>query len=150
MNRVSSMEKTIEILLVEDNAADVELARQGLMECDVSCNLSVARTGEQALALLRREGNCANAPRPDLILLDLNLPGISGRDVLAAIKNDDKTCDIPVIILTNSDADKDIRETYRLYVNSYIQKPVDFDQFVEIARGISNYWFTLVRLPPRD
>jgi len=139
----------IEILLVEDNLADIELTREGLHEGKIANNLHVARDGVEALAFLRREGEFASAVRPDLILLDLNLPRIDGRQVLETIKNDPSLQQIPVVILTTSAADEDILNAYRCHANAYMTKPVGFEGFVRVVQGIGDYWFTLVRLAPR-
>lgn len=137
----------IEILLVEDNPGDVRLTRETLKETRIINNLSVAEDGEKALAFLRRQGAHAGAPRPDLILLDLNLPKIGGREVLAAIKGDPKLCSIPVVILTTSKAEEDIVKSYELHANCFISKPVEFDGFVKVVKSIEDFWFSVVRLP---
>jgi chemotaxis family two-component system response regulator Rcp1 len=137
----------IEILLVEDNAGDVRLAVEALKEGKVLNNLSVARDGVDALAFLRREREYAGAPRPDLILLDLNLPKKDGREVLAEIKTDDALKRIPVVILTTSAAEWDIIESYDLHANCYITKPVDLNQFIEMVQSIEDFWLTIVKLP---
>jgi CheY-like chemotaxis protein len=139
----------IEILLVEDNPGDVELTREALDEAKVRNNLRVARDGVEALAFLRREGEHAGAERPDLILLDLNLPRKDGRAVLAEIKADPDLRHIPVVILTSSQAEQDIVRAYDLHANCYVTKPVDLDQFIHIVRSIEQFWFTVVKLPPR-
>jgi CheY-like chemotaxis protein len=115
----------------------------------VANRLTVARDGVQALAILRHEDSYADAPRPDLILLDLNLPKKDGREVLAEIKSDKDLCPIPVVILTTSSADDDIMQSYRLHANSYVTKPVDLDRFVEIVKGIDDFWLAIVALPCR-
>lgn len=137
----------IEVLLVEDNPGDVRLTREALKEGKVINHLSVARDGEEALAFLRREGAFADAPRPDVILLDLNLPRKDGREVLAAIKADASLRTIPVVILTSSEAERDIARAYELNANCYITKPVDLDQFITVVRSIEDFWFTVVKLP---
>ena len=137
----------IEILLVEDNAGDVRLTQEALREGKVKNNLSVARDGVEALEFLRREGPHANAPRPDLVLLDLNLPRKDGRQVLAEIKNDDALKTIPVVVLTTSSAEADILRSYSLHANCYITKPVDLDQFVQVVKSIDDFWLTIVKLP---
>jgi CheY-like chemotaxis protein len=139
--------KQIEILLVEDNPGDVRLTRETLKDTKVLNNLSVAEDGEKALAFLRRESPYEEAPRPDLILLDLNLPRMGGREVLAEIKADAKLAPIPVVILTTSKAEEDILKSYELHANCYISKPVEFDGFVKVVRSIEDFWFTVVRLP---
>jgi two-component system, chemotaxis family, response regulator Rcp1 len=137
----------VEILLVEDNPGDVRLTREALAEGKVRNNLSVVHDGIEALAFLRREGRYAKAPAPDLILLDLNMPKKDGREVLAEIKTDKQLKAIPVVILTTSAAERDILKSYQLHANSYITKPVDLAQFIEVIRSIEEFWFTIVRLP---
>lgn len=139
--------KPIEILLVEDNPADVRLTEEALREGKVKNRLAVARDGQEALEFLRRQGKFANATRPDLILLDLNLPRKDGREVLAEIKNDDDLKLIPVVVLTTSSAEQDILKSYKLHANCYITKPVDLEQFVSVVRSIDDFWLTVVRLP---
>jgi two-component system, chemotaxis family, response regulator Rcp1 len=141
--------RPVEILLVEDNPGDVRLTVEALKEARVTNRLSVVTDGEEALAFLRRQGPHADAPRPDLILLDLNLPRKDGREVLAEIKDDDDLRRIPVIVLTTSSADKDVLKTYDLYANCYITKPVDFMQFLAVMKAIEGFWFTIVKLPPQ-
>ena len=140
----------IEILLVEDNPGDVRLTIEALKEGKVANIIKVAVDGMDAMAFLRRAGKYANAPRPDLILLDLNLPKKNGREVLAEIKMDPDLKSIPIVILTTSRAEKDIIATYRLHANCYITKPVDFDQFINVVKSIEDFWFTVVRRPPND
>lgn len=140
----------IEILLVEDNPGDVRLTIEALKEGKVSNKINVAADGIEALAFLRREGKYENAPKPDLILLDLNLPKKNGREVLAEIKTDSRLKCIPVVILTSSQAEKDIVTTYNLHANCYITKPVDFGQFIDVVKSIENFWFTVVKLPPKE
>ena len=140
--------RPIEILLVEDNPGDIRLTREGLKEGRIFNNLSVVEDGVEAMAFLRRKGEYADAPHPDLILLDLNLPKKDGREVLKEIKSDPKLRRIPVVILTTSRAQEDIMDTYDQHANCYITKPVDFDQFVNVVKSIENFWLTIVRLPP--
>lgn len=140
----------IEILLVEDNPGDVRLTIEALKEGRFANIINVAVDGFEAMAFLRREGKYANAFKPDLILLDLNLPKKNGREVLAEIKNDSNLKRIPVVILTSSQAETDIVATYDLHANCYITKPVDFDQFIRVVRSIEDFWFAVVKLPPRD
>ena len=141
----------IEILLVEDNAADVRLTKEALREGKVHNRLTVARDGVEALEVLRRAGKYADAARPDLILLDLNLPRKDGREVLAEIKADDDLRRIPVVVLTTSSAELDIVKSYDLHANCYITKPVDLDKFVDVVRTIDEFWLSVVRLPrPHD
>ena len=135
------------ILLVEDNAGDVRLTREALHEGKVANQLIVASDGVEALAVLHRTGSQAAAPRPDLILLDLNLPRKDGRDVLAEIKQDPDLRRIPVVVLTTSKAEEDILRTYNLHANCYITKPVDFEKFVSVVKTIDEFWLTVVRLP---
>ena len=139
--------KPVEILLVEDNLGDVRLTQEALRDTKVRNNLHVVYDGIEALEFLRREGKYVNAPRPDLILLDLNLPKMDGRELLAKIKEDSELKCIPVVILTTSKAEEDILRTYNLHANCYITKPVDFDQFIEVVKKIEDFWLTIVKLP---
>lgn len=139
--------RSIEVLLVEDNPGDVRLTKEAMRESKVIVNLSVAPDGEEALAFLRKQGKHQSAPRPDLILLDLNLPKKDGREVLAEIKVDDDLRRIPVVVLTTSRAEEDILRTYNLHANCFITKPVDLDQFITVVGSISEFWFSVVRLP---
>jgi two-component system, chemotaxis family, response regulator Rcp1 len=141
------MSKPVTILLVEDNLGDVELTREGLEEGKVLNELHVVHDGEAALAFLRREGVHAAAPRPDLILLDLNLPRMDGHEVLAAIKGEERLRSIPVVVLTTSKADEDILQSYDLHANCYISKPINFGSFIDVVKGIEQFWFTMVALP---
>ena len=138
----------VEILLVEDNPADVRLTQEALREGKLRNSLTVAETGETALAMLRRRSPYTDCPRPDLILLDLNLPGRSGREVLAEIKADPDLKRIPVVILTTSKAEGDVVKSYNLHANAYITKPVDLDKFMQVVRSIESFWLTVVVLPP--
>lgn len=142
------MLESIEILLVEDNPGDVRLTREALKDSKINNNLNVVEDGVEALAFLRREGDYSEAPRPDIILLDLNLPRKDGREVLAEIKADDSLKRIPVVVLTTSDDERDILATYNLHANCYITKPVDLPRFVTIVKNIENFWFSIVKLPP--
>jgi chemotaxis family two-component system response regulator Rcp1 len=144
---LSEHERPIEILLVEDNPGDVRLTIEALKEGKVRNNLNVARDGVEAVAYLRREGPFAQAVRPDLILLDLNLPRKDGREVLAEIKDDATLRRIPVVVLTTSKAEEDILRTYDLHANCYITKPVDLEQFIQVVRSIDDFWLSIVRLP---
>ena len=139
--------RPIEILLVEDNSGDVRLTREALAEGHVRNNLSVAKDGAEALAMLRHEPEYGEAPRPDLVLLDLNLPKLDGRHVLAEMKNDPNLRRIPVVVLTTSKAEEDVLRSYDLHANSYITKPVDFDQFIKVVQSIQEFWLTIVTLP---
>ena len=141
--------RPVEILLVEDNPGDVRLTIEALKEGKVHNTLSVARDGVEALAFLRREGAFARASRPDLILLDLNLPRKDGREVLAEIKEDPLLRRIPGVVLTPSKAEEDILRTYDLHANCYIAKPVDLEQFISVVRSIDDFWLSVVRLPPK-
>jgi len=139
--------KPIEILLVEDNPGDVRLTREALKEGRVLNNLHVAGDGVQALEFLRRTGKFAGSPTPDLIFLDLNLPRMDGRELLAEVKGDPNLRRIPVVILTTSKAEEDILKTYDLHANCYITKPVDLDQFITVIKSVEDFWFTIVKLP---
>jgi chemotaxis family two-component system response regulator Rcp1 len=139
----------VEILLVEDNPGDVRLTREALREGKVHHSLHVAVDGVAALAYLHREGEHAGSPRPDLILLDLNIPKKDGRQVLKEIKVDPALSRIPVVVLTTSQAEEDVARTYDLHANCYINKPVDFDQFMRVVKAIEDFWFSVVRLPPQ-
>lgn len=139
----------IEILLVEDNPADVRLTVEAFKEVKLSNNLNVVEDGVEAMAFLRREGKYGDVPRPDIILLDLNLPRKSGREVLEEIKTDQNLKRIPVVILTMSNAEEDILKTYNLHANCYITKPVDLNQFIKIVKSIENFWLSIVKLPPK-
>ena len=140
----------IEILLVEDNPGDVRLTREALKEAKVRNSLSVASDGVEAMAFLRREGIYSMAPRPDIVLLDLNLPKKDGRQVLTEVKADPELRRIPVVILTTSKAEEDIIKTYDLHANCFITKPVDFDQFVKVVQSIEQFWLFIVTLPSPD
>lgn len=137
----------VEILLVEDNPGDARLAQEGMKEGKINNNLSIVADGEQAMAFLRRTAPYENAPRPDLILLDLNLPKKDGREVLSEIKSDPQLHKIPVVVLTTSKAEEDILRAYDLHANCYITKPIDFEQFIEVVKGIETFWFNIVQLP---
>jgi chemotaxis family two-component system response regulator Rcp1 len=140
----------IEILLVEDNPGDVDLTREALESGKIRNLLHVAANGEEAMAFLRHKGKYTNAPRPDLVLLDLNLPRMDGREVLAQIKSDDDLKRIPVVVLTSSKAEEDILKVYNLHANCYITKPMDLLQFLKVVRVIEDFWFTIVKLPPKE
>ncbi|HUT23144.1 MAG TPA: response regulator [Sumerlaeia bacterium] len=142
--------KPIEILLVEDNPGDVRLTQEALRDAKVHNNLHVAGTGVDAVAFLKREGKFSSAPRPDLILLDLNLPLKGGMEVLGEIKGDPDFRTIPVVILTTSQAETDIIKAYHLNANCYVTKPVGLDQFIEVVNSIENFWLTVVKLPKSD
>jgi CheY-like chemotaxis protein len=144
----SAVLRPVQILLVEDSPADVELTVEALTESKLHNELHVVTDGEAAMAFLRREPPYGDAPRPDLILLDLNLPRKTGREVLAEVKADPSLAPIPVVIMTVSRDERDILESYRLHANCYIRKPVRFQEFTEIVRSIEDFWFTIVTLPP--
>lgn len=135
------------ILLVEDNPADAELAQIGLRDGKLTNEVYIVGDGEQAMDFLRNQGDYVDSPAPDLVLLDLNLPGMDGREVLRAIKTDPELRGTPVVILTTSDAAPDVAEAYSNYANAYMTKPVDFTQLHQLMKGLQDYWFTLVRLP---
>lgn len=141
--------KHVEILMVEDNHADVRLTMEAFRDAKVLNNLNVVADGEEAMAFLRHEGKYADAPRPDLILLDLNLPKKDGREVLEDIKQDPSLKRIPVVILTTSEDEKDILKAYDLHVNAYITKPVDLDQFIKVVEAVEDFWLSVVKLPVR-
>lgn len=140
----------IDILLVEDNPGDVRLAREALRDSKICDNLWVVGDGGTALAFLHKQGPYVDAPRPDLILLDLNLPKKGGLEVLAEIKTDDELKSIPVVILTTSQTEQDISRSYNLHANAYIVKPVDLEQFMTVVRSIEDFWSQTVKLPPKD
>jgi CheY-like chemotaxis protein len=140
-------EQSAEILLVEDNPGDIRLTREILREGKVPNTLHSVVDGVEAMAFLRRQGSFAHSPRPDLILLDLNLPKKDGREVLAEIKADLQLRQIPVVVMTTSKADEDVLRSYDLHANCYIPKPVDLDQFIRVIRSIEDFWLTVVKLP---
>jgi chemotaxis family two-component system response regulator Rcp1 len=142
-----SQHMPIDILLVEDNAGDVRLTQEVLKSSKVQNNLIVANNGQEALNCLRKQGKFADTPRPDLILLDLNLPVMDGRQVLEKIKDDQDLKRIPVVILTTSKAEEDILKTYNLHANCYVTKPVDLDQFVNVVKSLEDFWLAIVKLP---
>lgn len=141
--------RPIEILLVEDNPGDVRLTQEVFNEDKVLNKLHVVGDGIEALAFLKREGEYADVPRPDLILLDLNLPGKDGRDVLAEIKADGDLRRIPVVVVTTSRSEEDILKSYDLNANCYITKPVDLNQFIDVVKSIEDFWMTIVKLPSK-
>lgn len=142
-----NISKPAEILLVEDNPGDVRLTQECFKESKISNNLSVVMDGQEAIDFLRQKGNFANVPRPDLILLDLNLPRKDGREVLAEIKADPDLRKIPVVVLTISKAEQDILKSYDLHANCFITKPIDINQFTAIVKSIEDFWLTIVKLP---
>ncbi len=139
--------RPVEILLIEDNEGDILLTLEAFKESKITNNFNICRDGEEALSYLSKQGDFINATTPDIILLDLNLPKIDGKQVLEKIKNNEKSRLIPVVVLTSSKAERDIMQSYELHANSYIVKPVDFDQFTEIVETIDNFWFSIVVLP---
>jgi chemotaxis family two-component system response regulator Rcp1 len=139
----------IEVLLVEDSPGDVRLTREAFRDANSTIHLHVAADGVEAMAFLRHEGNHASSPRPDLILLDLNLPKMDGREVLAHIKEDDGLKTIPTVILTTSDAEVDIATSYQLQANCYLVKPVQLDSFETLVKSINDFWLTKAKLPPQ-
>lgn len=139
--------KPIDILLVEDNEGDARLAKEAMRDSKVSNTIHHVPDGVEAMAFLRKEGKYADMPRPDLILLDLNLPRKDGREVLADIKADDVLKRIPVVILTVSNDEADVLKTYNLHANCYITKPIDLGQFIKVVRSIEDFWLTIVKLP---
>jgi two-component system response regulator len=139
----------IQILLVEDNPGDVRLTEEALKDAKVHTLLNVAKDGVEALAFLRKTGKYADAPMPDIILLDLNLPRMNGLEVLKEIKNDERLRQIPVVVITSSKAEEDVAKSYHLHANCYITKPIDFSQFIVMVQSIETFWFTIVRLPTR-
>lgn len=145
MNTRSS--RPIEIMLVEDNLGDVRLTQEALHDAKVHNNMVIAADGLEALSILRREGPYSRSPRPDLILLDLNLPRMNGFEVLDAIKADPELKRIPVVILTTSQAEQDIVRGYDLYANAYVTKPVDLEQFIKVIKSIEDFWLEIVKLP---
>lgn len=146
MNAVSDG-RPIEILLVEDSSTDVMLAEEALEHAKMRNNLHVVKDGVEAMAFLRREREYENVPRPDLVLLDLNMPRKDGREVLAEVKADEHLKSIPIVVLTTSQAQEDVLKAYGLHANCYISKPVDFEQFTNVVQAIDQFWFTVVTLP---
>jgi len=144
---VKSQSRPVEVLLVEDNPGDVRLTQEALKDGRVFVNLTVANDGVEAMEVLRRQGVHAAKPRPDLILLDLNLPRKNGREVLEEIKADEVLKRIPVIVMTTSKAEQDIHRVYNLNANCYVTKPVDLDEFLNVVRSIEDFWLTIVALP---
>ncbi len=147
--RRERIKQPLEILLVEDNPADVRLTTEAFRDSDVRHRLSVASDGVEALAFLRREGEFRSVPRPDLILLDLNLPRKDGRELLGEVKADPDLRRIPVVVLTTSQAERDLLHAYDLHANCYLIKPIDFDRFIGVVNQIRDFWLNAVTLPPR-
>jgi CheY-like chemotaxis protein len=148
VNPTASAGEPIDILLVEDSPGDADLAREALENAKVHNNLHVVPDGEEAMSFLRRTGKHADAPRPGMILLDLNLPKKDGREVLAEIKSDDDLKRIPVVVLTTSRDEEDVLRSYNLHANCFISKPIDLSQFLKVVHSIEEFWLTIVRLPP--
>jgi two-component system, chemotaxis family, response regulator Rcp1 len=145
---MTELVEPIEILLAEDNPGDIRLTQQALKDSKMHNNLHVVNDGEQAVAFLRRKPSFEHAPRPGLFLLDLNMPKKDGREVLEEIKDDPELRHIPTVVLTTSEADQDVLSAYQLHANAFITKPVDFEQFIDVVKGIREFWLTIVRLPP--
>ena len=146
-NEASGPVRPIDILLVEDNPGDVRLTRECFKEAKVRTVLHVVNDGEEAFEFLNRRGRFAGAPRPDLVLLDLNMPRMDGREFLARFKQEERFKRIPVVVLTISKAEEDVRTSYGLHANCYIVKPIDFDRFLSVARAVEEFWLTVARLP---
>ena len=141
--------RAIEVLLVEDDPGDVLMTREAFEEHKVRNRLHVVSNGVDAMSFLRKEAEFGDAPTPDLVLLDLNLPKMDGREVLAAVKSDAELCRIPVVVLTTSEAEEDILRSYTLHANAYVTKPVDFERFIEVVRQIDDFFVSVVKLPRR-
>jgi CheY-like chemotaxis protein len=146
---LSQPARQIEVLLVEDDPGDVLMTREAFGDYKVANRLHVVQDGADAMSFLRREGAFADVPRPDLVLLDLNLPRMDGREVLHAIKSDPELASIPVVVLTTSEAEEDVLRSYSLHANAYVTKPVDFERFIDVVRQIDDFFITVVRLPTR-
>lgn len=144
------MSASIDILLVEDNEGDAHLTQEALKKAKVRNRVHVAADGVEAMAFLKREGEFASAPRPDLVLLDLNLPNMDGREVLEAMKADANLRTIPVVVVTSSAAEQDIVRSYALNANCYVTKPVDLQQFFHVIGSVGDFWLDIVKLPPKD
>ncbi len=149
MNEINKF-KAVEILLIEDNPGDVRLTIEALKESKIINNLNVVEDGIEAILYLKKDNKYKDKPRPDLIILDLNLPKKDGREVLGEIKSDDNLKQIPVVILTTSEAEEDIIKTYELHANCYITKPVNMEQFIKVVKSVGDFWFSIVMLPPGD
>ena len=149
MTQPFEAEREIQVLLVEDDPGDVLMTREAFEDYKVHNQLHVVNDGEQAMAFLRNEGEYADLPRPDLVLLDLNLPRMDGREVLARIKNDERLRHIPVVVLTTSEAEEDVLRSYHLHANAYVTKPVDFERFIDVVRRIDDFFVSVVKLPRR-
>jgi CheY-like chemotaxis protein len=138
----------VEILLAEDNPGDAKLTRKALEQGKVINNLNVVTDGVEAMAYLRQEGKYAHRPRPDLVLLDLNMPRMDGREVLEEIKSDPDLRRIPVVVMTSSEAEEDIVQSYDLHANAYVTKPIDFDGFLDVVGSLEDFWLSVVKMPP--
>lgn len=151
MNKEEKLEKlkSIDILLAEDSPGDADLAKEALEESKLKNNLYIVVDGQEALDFLFKKGKYTNVPRPDLILLDLNMPRVDGREVLKIVKEDEVLRSIPIVILTTSRADEDILKSYNLHANCYISKPLDLDKFIEVVNSIENFWISIVTLPKK-
>ncbi|MDD5712673.1 MAG: response regulator [Smithellaceae bacterium] len=141
--------KTVDILLVEDNPGDIRLTQEALKDAKIKNNLFVVMDGVEAIQFLKKQGKYRDMPRPDLVLLDLNLPKKDGREVLSEIKEDPALKTIPIVILTISKAEEDVIRAYNLHANCYISKPVNLDRFIDVVRAIDDFWLTIVKLPPK-
>jgi chemotaxis family two-component system response regulator Rcp1 len=150
MKAIGGEGRPIQVLLVEDNPGDVRLTQEAFRDANTAIHLHVASDGVEAMAFLRREGAHVHAPRPDLVLLDLNLPKMDGREVLAQIKKDDRLKTIPTVILTTSGAEADIATSYQLHANCYLRKPVQLDEFEALVKSINDFWLTKVMLPQQS
>jgi CheY-like chemotaxis protein len=146
---LSQPARQIEVLLIEDDPGDVLMTREAFEDYKLVNQLSVVQDGVEAMSFLQREAGFEDAPRPDLVLLDLNLPRMDGREVLEAIKSDPELASIPVVVLTTSEAEEDVLRSYSLHANAYVTKPVDFDRFINVVRQIDEFFVTVVRLPTR-
>ncbi|GHG43415.1 two-component system response regulator [Flavimobilis marinus] len=149
MSEMIKQQQMVDVLLVEDDPGDVLMTREAFEDYKIANRLSVVSDGVSALEFVRKQGEYADAPTPDLILLDLNLPRMDGREVLAALKDDPELRSIPVVVLTTSEAEEDILRSYSLYANAYVTKPVDFDRFINVVRSIDEFFVSVVRLPGR-
>lgn len=147
MNALLPNAKPIELLLVDDDQSDIYLAKRAFKKCKTPTQIQVARHGEEALSLLRREGSHGEARRPDLIFLDLNMPRMNGHEFLEAMKADDELKSIPIIVMSMSESDGDMLESYRLQAAAYVSKPIELEAFTDVIRSVEDYWFTVARLP---
>lgn len=142
--------KAVDILVVEDNSGDARLIKEVLYDNKIFSSLYLAKDGVEAMDFLKNKGQFKNAPKPDLIILDLNLPRKDGREVLAEIKTDEELKHIPIVIMTISQAEEDILKSYNLHANCYITKPIDLNQFIKVVKSIEDFWFSVVKLPPKS